>query len=272
MGGRLHHRRRIRNFKDRTFYRPDAGLSYTHIDALFGEPVNWKLIESHWEDLMKVAISIRQGKLSSVTLLRRLRHDSKRNKIYRAFRELGRVISTMVLLRYISDPQLRAHISKATIMVESYNGFAKWLNFGNLVIATNDPEDQEKTIKFNTLVADLVMFHTTLDMSAVINELRADGLPVRREDLAAIAPYQQDSAGRAGRQRHRRRPRRPSWCRGRPWSRSSAARTRRTRRGPWRAARGPRLLPPGPAAGPRQPPRRHRRPGSARRIWRPSPG
>ena len=189
---------RIRNFKDRTFYRPDAGLSYTHIDALFGEPVNWKLIESHWEDLMKVAISIRQGKLSSVTLLRRLRHDSKRNKIYRAFRELGRVISTMVLLRYISDPQLRAHISKATTMVESYNGFAKWLNFGNLVIATNDPEDQEKTIKFNTLVADLVMFHTTLDMSAVINELRADGLPVRREDLAAIAPYQQDNVRRFG--------------------------------------------------------------------------
>ena len=189
---------RIRNFKDRTFYRPDAGLSYTHIDALFGEPVNWKLIESHWEDLMKVAISIRQGKLSSVTLLRRLRHDSKRNKIYRAFRELGRVISTMVLLRYISDPQLRAHISKATTMVESYNGFAEWLNFGNLVIATNDPEDQEKTIKFNTLVADLVMFHTTLDMSAVINELRADGLPVRREDLAAIAPYQQDNVRRFG--------------------------------------------------------------------------
>ena len=65
---------RIRNFKDRVFYRPDPEVTYTHIDALFGEPVNWKLIESHWEDLMRVAISIRQGKLSSVTLLRRLRH------------------------------------------------------------------------------------------------------------------------------------------------------------------------------------------------------
>ncbi|MGH3420779.1 MAG: Tn3 family transposase [Streptosporangiaceae bacterium] len=147
---------------------------------------------------MKVAISIRQGKLSSVTLLRRLRHDSKRNKIYRAFRELGRVISTMVLLRYISDPQLRGHISKATTMVESYNGFAKWLNFGNLVIGANDPEDQEKTIKFNTHVADLVMFHTTVDMSLVINQLQAEGVPVRREDLAAIAPYQQDNIRRFG--------------------------------------------------------------------------
>ena len=125
---------RIRNFKDRVFFRPDPEVTYTHIDALFGEPINWKLIESHWEDLMRVAISIRQGKLSSVTLLRRLRHDSKRNKIYRAFRELGRVVSTMVLLRYISDPVVRGHVSKATTMVESFNGFAKWLNFGNATI------------------------------------------------------------------------------------------------------------------------------------------
>ena len=154
---------------------------------------------NHWPDLMKVVISIRQGKLSSVTLLRRLRHDSRKNKIYRAFRELGRALSTMVLLRYISDPVLRDHISKATNMTESYNGFAKWLNFGNFgVIAANDPEEQEKAIKFNTLVADLVMFHTTIDMSLVINQLRADGHPVRRADLAAISPYQQDNVRRFG--------------------------------------------------------------------------
>ena len=34
---------RIRNFKDRVFFRPDPEVTYTHIDALFGEPVNWKL-------------------------------------------------------------------------------------------------------------------------------------------------------------------------------------------------------------------------------------
>ena len=189
---------RIRNFKDRVFFRPDPEVTYTHIDALFGEPINWKLIESHWEDLMRVAISIRQGKLSSVTLLRRLRHDSKRNKIYRAFRELGRVVSTMVLLRYISDPVVRGHVSKATTMIESFNGFAKWLNFGNATIGTNDPEDQEKYIKFNTLVANLVILSTAVDMSRVFNGLRADDRPVRRADLVTIAPYQQENVRRFG--------------------------------------------------------------------------
>lgn len=93
-------------------------MRYRHIDALFGEPIHWQLIEDHWQDLMKVAISIREGELSSITLLRRLRHDPKSNKIYRAFRELGRVIRTMVLLRDVSDATLRENITRATNMVE----------------------------------------------------------------------------------------------------------------------------------------------------------
>ena len=104
----------------------------------------------------------------------------------------------MVLLRYISDPVVRGHVSKATTMIESFNGFAKWLNFGNATIGTNDPEDQEKYIKFNTLVANLVILSTAADMSRVFNGLRADGRPVRRADVMAIAPYQQENVRRFG--------------------------------------------------------------------------
>ncbi|TDC90959.1 DUF4158 domain-containing protein [Nonomuraea deserti] len=140
-----------------------------------------------------------EGELSSTTLLRRLRHDSKRNKMYRTFRELGRVIRTMVLLRYVSDASLRENISRATNMVESYNNFAKWIGFGNNgVIAENDPEEQEKAIKFNTLVADLVMYQTTLDMSLVLNQLRSEGQAVHRADVAIMSPYQEDNVRRFG--------------------------------------------------------------------------
>src|SRR2546428_639946 len=72
---------RIRDWKERTFFRVEQETGYTHIDALFGEPgrnvINWRLIETHWKDLMRVLLSIREGRLSSVTLLRRLRYDSK---------------------------------------------------------------------------------------------------------------------------------------------------------------------------------------------------
>ena len=63
---------------------------------------------------MRVALSIQAGKISSVTLLRRLSTYSRRNNFYKAFREVGRVIRTVALLRFLSDPQLRARTTAAT--------------------------------------------------------------------------------------------------------------------------------------------------------------
>ena len=115
---------RIRNWGELIFYRPAADARYTHIDRLFGEAgqnvIDWRLIETHWRDLMQVVVSIREGKLSSTLLLRRLRTESHKNNLYRAFRELGRVVRTITLLRFVSEPDLRAEITAATNKAEVY--------------------------------------------------------------------------------------------------------------------------------------------------------
>lgn len=166
---------RIRNWKDLIFYRPGPDVSYTHIEALFGarnrNVIDRELIETHWIDLMRVAISIHAGEVSSSMLLRRLTSESRKNSIYRAFREVGRVVRTITLLRYISEPQLRIKITAVTNKVEAYNEFSQWLRFGRETIQSNDPQTQEKIVKFNTLVADCVIFHTALDMTDVIRTL-----------------------------------------------------------------------------------------------------
>jgi TnpA family transposase len=139
---------RIRNWKDLVFFRPDKETKYQHVDALFTEVIDWKLIETHWRDLMQVTLSIRAGKISSVILLRKLGNESRKNRLYQAFRELGRVVRTVFLLQYLSDPEMRKRITEMTNKVESYNGFAGWLFFGREgIIAENDPEEQEKIIK-----------------------------------------------------------------------------------------------------------------------------
>jgi len=73
------------------FYRPAADAAYAHIDSLFGDPgqntINWRLIETHWEDLMQIVLSIRAGRLSSTLLLRRQGTESHKNNVYKAFGE-----------------------------------------------------------------------------------------------------------------------------------------------------------------------------------------
>lgn len=185
---------RIRNWKDLNFYRPTRTVEYRHIDALFGEAgknvINWDLIETHFEDLLRVAISVREGTVSSTLLLRRLRSGSRKNAHYAAFREVGRVIRTVQLLAYLSDASMRRRVSAATNKVEAYNGFSEWLHFGNRgVIADNDPIEQEKAMKFNSLLTNAVIFHNTLDIADVVRELQAEGWKIEPEDLAEISPY-----------------------------------------------------------------------------------
>jgi TnpA family transposase len=193
---------RIRNWKELTFYRPDAGVRYAHIDSLFGEggqnAIDWRLIETHWQDLMRIVISIREGRLCSTLLLRRLGTESRKNNVYKAFRELGRAIRSITLLRFISEPELREQITAATNKAESYNAFSGWLAFGSEVIERNDPAEQEKMIKFNSLLANCAIFHTTLDMTIVIRQLIAEGWIVDLDDLASTSPYITERVKRFG--------------------------------------------------------------------------
>lgn len=70
---------RIRNWKDLRFYRPTKEAAYEHIDALFGENViDWELIQTHWQDLFRVVISIQEGKVLPSMLLRKLSNYSRK--------------------------------------------------------------------------------------------------------------------------------------------------------------------------------------------------
>ncbi|WP_260850846.1 transposase [Rhodococcus sp. WB9] len=190
---------RIRNWQDLNFYRPAPTTRYSHIDSLFGDnAIDWGLIERHWTDLLRTAISIREGRVSSVTLLRRLGNHSHKNRLYRALRELGRVIRTVTLLRYLSEPVLREQITAVTNKAEALHGYSEWLMIGGKLIGHNDPDHQERVVKFNELLANCAIYSTALDITDVANGLAAEGYPVDTDDLATITPYIQHTIRRMG--------------------------------------------------------------------------
>lgn len=181
---------RIRNWQDLIFYRPSKSAVYQHINSLFKDSIDWSRIANHWNDLLRVVLSIQTGKVSSSILLRKLGNYSRKNRLYQAFQELGRVVRTVFLLRYISDMQLRQQITAVTNKVEAYHGFSKWFFFGGEgVIANNDPEEQEKIIKYNDLIANAVVFHNAVDLTDVLRQLKREGYLVVRNDVAALSPY-----------------------------------------------------------------------------------
>ena len=76
--------------------------------------------------------------------MRRLSSNSRKNRIYKAFREVGRVMRTVALLRFL--------------------------------------------VEWNSLLCNLIVFHTAIDMMEVIRQLVAEGWQVTAEDLASSRP------------------------------------------------------------------------------------
>lgn len=189
---------RIRNWRDLVMCRPDRGVSYKHINRLFTDTADWHLIETHWQDLMQVALSIQAGKISSPMLLRKLGSYSRRNKLYHAAQALGSVVRTIFLLNWIGSRELRQEVTANTNKIESYNGFSKWLSFGGDVIAENDPDEQQKRLRYNDMVASSVILQNTVDMMRILQKLARDGWQFTDEDVSFLSPYLTSNVKRFG--------------------------------------------------------------------------
>jgi hypothetical protein len=73
--------------------------------------------------------------------------------------EIGHTVKGLLAVR--GTPRQLQEEGEAVIAYndDNYHRFAKWLFFGGEgVIADNDPEEQEKMIKYNDLVATAVIF------------------------------------------------------------------------------------------------------------------
>lgn len=192
---------RIRSWQDLHLFRPDTDMRYEHIDGLFTATVDWETIEAHLPDMLRVALSIRAGRLLPSAILRRLATYSRKNRLYFAFRELGRAVRTDFLLRYLGSIELRRVIQAATNKSELFNKYAQWVAFGSSGLATAaERDEQRKMVKYNHLVANLLIFHTAVSMTRALDEIAAHGrgAAITPEALAGTSPYLTEHLNRFG--------------------------------------------------------------------------
>ena len=190
---------RMRGLSDAAFYRPNKSIRYQHIDALFGDEIDWDLIATHARDMIQVVLSIQAGRVMPSMLLRKLGTYNRKSLLYRAFRELGRVERTLFLLRFISSTEVRRVIRAETTKIETYNEFLDWVCFGGPVVKSGDPLEQEKQLKYASLVANAVMLSNVADLTDVLSAMAKDGHPVTAALVAGISPYIREHIRRFGR-------------------------------------------------------------------------
>lgn len=183
---------RIRNWKDLKCYKSSPEQTYLHIQTLFSKDnIDWALIERHLPDMLQVVLSIKAGRIAPSTILRKLGTASRKNKLYFAFRELRRVVRTLFLLKYVSSEELRRMIQGATNKCESFNKFVQWVYFGANSLEDNVMDEQLKIIKYNHIIANLLIFHNCHSMTQVLKELQSEGMTITPEILRELSQFRQ---------------------------------------------------------------------------------
>jgi hypothetical protein len=90
-------------------------------------------------------------------------------------------------------------IQAATCKSEEFNQFIARLRFGGSgVISDNMRENQLKIIRFNHLLANMLIFHTVVHQTKAVNKLRADGIEIPNEVLTGMSPYWTEHLNRFG--------------------------------------------------------------------------
>ena len=190
---------RIARLKNLKIFKAEPG-AYNNIDPVFTkELIDWDLIRKHLPDMLRIAISIQEGKMAPSVILRRLGTQSRKNKLFFAFQELGKAVRSSYLLSYLRQPELRRKVNHATTVSEAFNNFIQFVSFGNKgIIAENTREQQRKIIRYGHLVANALIFMNVYDQSMIMNDLVQEGYDITPDIAESLSPYRTGNYNRFG--------------------------------------------------------------------------
>src|SRR5439155_2398918 len=164
------------------------------------QPINVPRIERNWDDLLRVAGSLKMGTVSASELIRGLQGGGRPSTLGRAIGELGRVAKTLYLLNYLDDEAYRRRFLTQLNRGESRHGVARAIFHGQRgEVQQRYREGQEDQLGALGLVVNVVVLWNTLYMDAALAHLRRHGVETKPEDVARLSPLGHDNINFLGR-------------------------------------------------------------------------
>ena len=181
---------RLKAIHAQKLYRPEAGQpeAYPNLQPVLRRPINWELIRQQYDQMLKYATALRLGTAETEAILKRFTRNNLKHPTYQALAELGKVIKTIFLCRYLHSEALRREIQEGLNVIESWNGTNNFILYGKGgEIASNDFENQEITMLALHLLQISLVYINTLMIQRILGELNWTQR-MTPEDLRALTP------------------------------------------------------------------------------------
>ncbi len=166
---------RIRDLHEtRIFVPPEIG-GLGALKVMIGGTIKTKVIETNWDDVLRLAASIKQGSCSASLLLQKLGGYPRQNGgLAQALRELGRIERTLFILDWLQDGDLRRRVNAGLNKGEARNALARAVFFNRFgEIRDRTFEQQRHRASGLTLVTAAIVLWNTVYLQRIVEHLKA---------------------------------------------------------------------------------------------------
>jgi TnpA family transposase len=179
---------RIKNLKSQQLYRASKDHDYGEFNQLMTKSVSLELIKEQWDQMVRIAASMKDNLCPAHEIIRRLSKGSPSDKIAKAFTNLGRLIKTQYILQYITDENLRNKVHRQLNKGEHRHALARWIFFANQgKFMVGDYEEIMNKASCLSLTSNAILYWNTVKMSEIVDQLRKNGENISDESLSHIS-------------------------------------------------------------------------------------
>lgn len=190
---------RMRDLADRRLGTIVSGANYKGIECLFGQAIKVGTIEAEWDDLVRMAASIREGTVAPSIILRKLSAYRRQNKLDLALRELGRIERTLFTLDWLEQPDLRRACQAGLNKGEARHALADavYTNRQGRFTDRTLENQQYRASGLNLLIA-AIAYWNALYLGRAADHLRYSGIEIDETLLAHVSPLGWSHIGLTG--------------------------------------------------------------------------
>ena len=180
---------RIRDIGDTKLYIPKNGQDFSALRAMIGGTLNIKHIRTHWDEILRLAMSIKQGTVTASLMLRKLGSYPRQNGLAMALRELGRIERTLFILDWLQSAELRRRVHAGLNKGEARNALARAVFFNRLgEIRDRSFEQQRYRASGLNLVTAAIVLWNTVYLERATQALREAGKHIDDSLLQYLSP------------------------------------------------------------------------------------
>ena len=179
---------RIRDLKDQQLYRLDRFVDYGVFTPLLTKTADLTIVEEQWEEMLRVALSLKQRTAPAHVIVQRLTNSFPADRLAKAFTNLGRIIKTQYILRYLTDRDLRQTVQLQLNKGEYRHKLPRRIFFADQgEFTTGDYEEIMNKASCLSLVSNAILYWNTLQINAIVENLRAQGEEIDKDTLSHIS-------------------------------------------------------------------------------------